>query len=261
MTLLLAMLLACIEPASELAAESPPSIEQGRAAYGRGEYANAAAIFEQRALTEPASPALRLDLARCLWGAGRRGDAIATVSQVHAQHPLHLPALRLLWQFRAASETPWTASEGFEHLIRGWFSAEAGLAWLGLAVLFGGVTWLWPEQRRLGRRVVLAAGLIGLATLILAVYTWTVPRPRVVVTVPRAVLRIGCGTTYPPALWLGRPIVVSDGAAGSIQAQRPNGWLQVAFGSGRIGWLPGEWVRPLGEAALSGDVPRPPGPP
>lgn len=233
-SLLLAYL--CLEP--------PAALAQAGALYRTGDCAGAAALYGPVVDAHPQRLGLRLNLARCLAGAGRMGDAIAEAETVVRADPTDAGGVRLWWQLRLAADAQPATGEWLVLLGRltasSW-SAGIVTAW-GLAMMLG--AYLLPTHRRAW-----LLGAVALPCLILTIGVTSIAaaaaQPDRVVTVTTATLRAGNGWSYPPAPWLGRRVSVADGTVAVVHKEAANGWRQVFLPDGRVGWLPPGSTRKL----------------
>lgn len=204
--------------------------------YAAGDCAAAAAMYKPIVAAFPDRPGLRLNYARCLAGAGRRGEALLAAAIALHQKPSDWRAWRFWLRLRDEASAPVTTQEWLL------WSARLTVSPVGsAAVLVCIIFWWWSQRHATAQRwrhagLLLLPAIWWLAQLALsAAPVWSSP---LLVVTQNAWLRAGNGWSYPPAPWLGQRATITDGTVVRLQHAAANGWVQVASPDGRTGWLP-----------------------
>lgn len=138
----------------------------------------------------------------------------------------------------ATSAPPWPGwAHSFHVMLLDWFDLL-----LPAVVIVGAMLVLrcWWRNRLVAA---LFWSLIWFAVLLaLHLVVRPGPGPAAVVRVEGAVLRQGNGLSYPPQVYQGLPVQLSAGAEAVVRTRRENGWVQLEFSTGIIGWVPQDAV-------------------
>jgi tetratricopeptide (TPR) repeat protein len=193
----LALMLLIAGCSSHAATDRAAAFDQANKLYEQGRYAEAAAAYQQIAVSNAPDAALLFNLGNAQFKAGHTGLAIAAYRQAQELTPRD-PSLRFNLQFARKSVTGAEAPPG-----RIWQRALASLtlnewtvlAGIALLLWFGLLAWReWrPVSRPALRGYTAAAGLLFGALVIctVAAYQQQLGVARAVVIVPEAIVRVG----------------------------------------------------------------------
>jgi hypothetical protein len=212
-------------------------LSAAKQARAEGKYEAAAALFDLLAATSPRDGALYEAQGDAHYLAGHLAHAIFAYRRAarvggHADRLHHnLASLR-----GRVVDSP--GNLGQEGMWLGSRPTHTGVALAGY-VLGWTALLVWLSRRR--RCWALGSCAMFVLALIVALPLLTpTDTPFAVVAVEQITLRRGNGVSYAPVEQGDRVVIVHQGAEARVHAARGNGWVQLEFANGVIGWAPRE---------------------
>ena len=236
----LILLVALIFAGKLFAADTTADFSAANELYAKGKFADAATTYEKILQTGAASPALLFNDANAEFKAGNPGKAIAAYHRAELLAPrdseirANLAFVRNQIQGPTVRESRWQGWFG-QLTLNEWTLLAAGALWLAFLLLAARQMrpGLAPKLRSLTR---LAAALAIFSGAVLALQAANhFNSAAAVVTGAEASARSG------PFDEAQNVFTAHDGAELRVLDRHEN-WIQVADGSGKIGWLPGKQV-------------------
>ncbi|MFM2081336.1 MAG: BatE protein [Verrucomicrobiota bacterium] len=231
-TLILILLLAALPARADVNAD----FAAANRLYQQGNFAAAAAGYEQLVQSGVVSPALQFNLGNARLKAGSEGRALAAFRQAQLLAP-RATDLRANLQFArarvtdAASLRPTTLQRAFARLTLNEWLTLAGLAVAVWFTLLAGRAWRPELRAKLGGATQLAAlASGGLLLGALAAWTLNYSEPAAVVIANEAAVRSG------PLDDATTVFSLKDGVELAVTAERED-WLQIRDAQNRSGWL------------------------
>jgi len=239
----LLFLSALLFAANLFAADVTAEFSAANKLYAEGKFADAAAGYEKIMATGRPSPALLFNYANAEFKAGHLGKAIAAYRRTGQWSPrddeirANLAFVRNQVQGATVREGRWQSWLGALSLNE-WTLLAAGAFWLVFLLLAAGQIRpaLAPKLRRLTRLAVVLMIFLGAGLSLQAVNQFS--RQTAVVISAEATARSGPFDEAQSAF------TARDGAELRVLDRHDN-WVQVADGSGKIGWLNRQQVEVL----------------
>jgi tetratricopeptide (TPR) repeat protein len=221
--------------ANLFAADAAADFSAANRLYAEGKFADAAAGYEKILATGAQSPALLFNYANAEFKAGNLGKAIAAYRRTGQWSPrddeirANLAFVRKQVQGATVREGRWQSWLG-KLSLNEWTLLAAGAFWLTCLLLATGQIRpaLAPKLRTLTRLAVVLVIFFGAGLSLQAVNHFS--RQTAVVISAEATARSG------PFDWEQIAFTLRDGAELRV-LDRHDDWVQVADGSGKIGWL------------------------
>lgn len=221
--------------ANLFAADAAADFSAANRLYAEGKFADAAAGYEKILATGAQSPALLFNYANAEFKAGNLGKAIAAYRRTGQWSPrddeirANLAFVRNQVQGATVREGRWQSWLG-KLSLNEWTLLAAGAFWLTCLLLATGQIRpaLAPKLRTLTRLAVVLVIFFGAGLSLQAVNHFS--RQTAVVISAEATARSG------PFDWEQIAFTLRDGAELRV-LDRHDDWVQVADGSGKIGWL------------------------
>ncbi|MGB7769754.1 MAG: hypothetical protein WBN22_13000 [Verrucomicrobiia bacterium] len=237
------LLLALVFAGKVLAADATPEFNAANKLYAEGKFAAAAAAYEKILQSGAVSPALYFNYGNAEFKLGQLGRAIAAYRQAELLAPRDDEVrANLVFVRKQVAGPTWSESRWEDWLgtltLNEWAVLAAAAFWL--TFLLFAVRQIRPAWRPRLRGfaftiivlTILSCAGLGAATAV------HFTRPTAVVIESEATARSG------PFAEAQDAFKARDGAELAVLDRRDN-WLQVADGSGRIGWLPATQVEIL----------------
>jgi len=238
---ILAFMLVCA--GNLLAADVGADFNTANKLYAEGKFAAAAGAYEKILQSGAVSPALWFNYGNTEFKLGQRGRAIAAYRRAELLAPRDTEVRANLNFVRNQVEGPvWRASRWEEWLgaltLNEWAMLAAGVFWLTFTLL--AVRQVRPAWRLRLRSLTFSLVLLTILSCagLSAATAVHFSNPTAVVVEPEATARSG------PFADAQEAFQIRDGAELAVLNRR-NDWVQVADGSGRIGWLPAKQVEVL----------------
>ncbi len=217
--------------------------EEANKLFAQGNYAGAAAAYQQLTKAGRVSPALLFNEGNAWFKAGELGRAITAYNRALALDPRDPDTLANLRFARervaAPSAPPGRLARGFARLtLNEWTGLLCAAGWLCCGLLGGGEFWT-AGRRRLRRYALWSGGLTAGLLLCLLLAVHYADAPRVVVVAREAVVRTS------PFEEAASAFTANDGAELPVLDTK-DAWVQISDGRQRTGWLKAETVARLG---------------